>query len=307
MAKLRVSRSSGDVRCRLRSNISTGASGNVARDAFLPVAQVRYVVVVLVEQVLLEQRHALGEQVEVPLGEHRVQRVERVDEGVEDQPVADEVVGEADLVLQDDDQLRALVVHRVEEPPEVGVVDDVSAVGHEVRPHVEVVDVVVLEPLQHLRPDRAHRDRLGERVGGGVRGRRQALRRLHAPPGAVASVHRAEDFGETAEQVAAVVDQEQLVVLLDDLPGDQLAGQHGVRAEVVRRVADGPGPLGDALELLQLTVLQIAVAEVVDVGEASQLADVVDHVVVDDAVLVVTREEAHASGVPSTRRGWTGR
>ena len=272
--------------------------GEPRRDAFLPVAQVGHGVVVLVEQVLLEQRHALGEQVEVPLGEHRVQWVERVHEGVEDQPVADEVVGQADLVLQDDDQLRALVVHGVEEPPEMGVVDDVPAVGDEVRPHVEVVDVVLLEPLEELCPDSRHRDRLGERVGRCVGGRGQALRRLHAPPGAVASIHLAEDLGEPAQQVAAVVDQEQLVVLPDDVPGDQLARQHGVGTEVVGGVANGPGALGDALELVQLAVLQMAVAEVVDVGEASQLADVLDDVVVDDPVHVVAREEAHASRRP---------
>ena len=94
---------------------------------------------------------------------------------------------------------------------------------------------------------------------------------LQAPPVAVPSSHLREDLVEGPEQVAAVVDEHQLVVLLDGLPADQVAGQQRVRAEVVAAVRNATGTLGERRELGQLVGWEVAVEQVVDVGEPAQL------------------------------------
>ena len=129
--------------------------------AFLPVRQTGDVVVVLVQQVLLEQREALLlDHREGALGEEGVERVEPVDERVEREAVADQVVGQPDLVLQDHRELGLLAVHRVEDPAEPAVRDDLAAVGDEVGADVEVVDGVLLEDGQQVGPDLRDRHRL---------------------------------------------------------------------------------------------------------------------------------------------------
>ena len=106
---------------------------------------------VLVDQVSLQQGEPRFDQAEVPRGEQRVERIELGTEGVEGEPVPDQVAGQSDLVLLDDRQLSTLTVDAAEQSTEAVVLDNRPAEGQEVGAHVEVVDHISLElPQQFL-------------------------------------------------------------------------------------------------------------------------------------------------------------
>ena len=170
------------------------------------------------------------------------------------------------------------------------------AVGDEVRADVEVVDGVLLELVEGPVVQRGDRDRLAEGVRPDVAGLRETLGRLQPPPVAGRGIHRGKDVVQRAQQVAAVVDQQELVVRRDDVPADQLTGELRPRAEVVGTVPDAPSAPGDAVEPGQLLGRQVPVVQDVHVGVPGELGDVPDDVVVDPGVAVEGREQAQAAG-----------
>ena len=156
---------------------------------------------------------------------------------------------------------------------------------------MKVVLVVALEGIQQGIAHGGHRNRLLEPVAGVTAGGNDSLGRLQAPPVARPGTHSCEDFIQALEQIAAVVDEQQLVVPGDGVPA-HLCGQLRVRAEIVLAMALRPRALGIGSQLCQFFRPHVAVGKVIDVRVATQLPQIGDHVIVDDSVAVISGKQA---------------
>ena len=266
-----------------------------------PPTDVRRAARVLAEEVALDEREAALDEVEDVAGVERVERLQLGQPGVELEARVDEVAADAHLVLVDDQRFGLLRHDGVQAPSEPWVRDDGSPEREEVGAEVQVVHVAEVaqaeEPLLGL----VQRDRgvVEEVVLVVLHGRR-----LQAPPVARAGVHGREDLVEGMHQEAGVVCQQQLVVGVDHVPADQVSSQQGEGAEVVAAVRDAPRAARDVGQLVQLTRLEHAVGEVVDVGVARQLAQVGHDVVVDDPVAVVRGDRGRSGAGWRRACGW---
>ena len=202
-----------------------------------PLLEAEHVARVLAQEVALDQREAALDQLEEVPGVERVEGVELGDEGVEVEAGVGEVAADADLVLVDHQHLVALRGDVVQAPPEAGVVEHGTPEDQEVRRQVQVPHVGPLPVAQEAGLGLGERDR---RVVDDVR--LVVLHRggLQAPPVAGAGVHLREDVVERSQQVAGVVGQDHLVVAVEAVPADEVAGQQRERAEVVGAVRDAP-------------------------------------------------------------------
>ena len=282
-----------------RVHVRTGGDGE---QAFLPGREVGHVEGVLVQELALDEGEALAQQLERRRPVDGVEGQDAVDEGVHAETGHGQVVRDADLVLLDDGVLVGLGRDRVQPPPELRIGDDL-------RPHRDEVGADV-EHVGH--PPRAvlagrHRHLLdGEPPAQLLQdaGREVVVGGLESPPVDGPRLHAVEHLVQGTEEIAAVVDEEQLVVRRDRVPTHEVASQLRVGTEVVEAVPDRPPAAGVRLELLELTGFQDTVGQVVDVGEPAQLADVGDHGVVDDPVPVEPGEQAHTSSATGwCRRG----